>query len=82
MLLLITRIEDEDENECREKLEVHREREREREVTPQLLFNHFELTCVEVTNNIFTFLSIRFLLFQNIKKVYLFISFCTRDSFF
>ena len=55
MLLLITRIEDEDEDECREKLEVHRERERE--VTPQLLFNHFELTCVEVTNNIFTFLS-------------------------
>ena len=57
MLLLITRIEDEDEDECREKLEVHKEREREREVTPQLLFNHFELTCVEVTNNIFTFLS-------------------------
>ena len=59
MLLLITRIEDEDENECREKLEVQREREREREreVTPQLLFNHFELTCVEVTNNIFTILS-------------------------
>ena len=55
MLLLITRIEDEDEDECREKLEVHRERERE--VTPQLLFNHFELICVEVTNNIFTFLS-------------------------